>query len=168
MAWQSTQPTALDALVAMFTGASAPGGVLHGVHVADGPVVSSSSALEWILAGWSGERMTTKGTYPEPEGPEVAGDLAIEGLSADRSREKYTITSTVEVVRGGSDGLVPARERAYAIVSVCAGLIAANSRLNRTVMLATIGATSYTPSQGPRGAKASIRFGVVCDAFTNR
>lgn len=168
MAWQSTQPAALDALVAMFTAASAPGGILTGVHVADGPVVSSSSAQEWILAGWSGERMSTKGTYPEPEEPEVTGDLAIEGLSAGQSREKYTITSTVEVVRGATDGLVPARERAYCIVSACAGLIAANPRLNRTVMLATIGATSYTPSMLPRGAKVSVRFGVVCDAFTNR
>jgi hypothetical protein len=168
MAWASTQPAALDALVAMFTDASAPGGVLAGVHVADGPVVSSASAQEWILAGWSGERISTKGTYPEPEGPEITGDLSIEGLSADRSREKYTITSTVEVVRGASDGLVPARERAYGIVSACAGLIAANPRLNRTVMFATIGATSYTPAQMPRGAKVSVRFGVVCDAFTNR
>lgn len=167
MAWQSTQPAALAALVAMFTAATAPGCALAGVHIADGPIVSSSSALEWLLAGWSGERMSTKGTYPEPEGPEIAGSLAIEGLSAARSREKYTITNTVEVVRGASDGLVPARERAYAIVSACAGLIAANPRLGRTVMLATVGATSYTPSMGPRGAKASVRFGVDIDAFTN-
>jgi hypothetical protein len=168
MAWQSTQPAALAALVSMFTNASAPGGVLAGVHIADGPVVSSSSALEWILAGWSGERMSTRGTYPEPEGPEIDGGLAIEGLAADRSREKYTITSTVEVVRGASDGLVPARERAYAIVSACAGLIAANSRLSRTVMLAQIGVTSYTPSLGPKGAKASVRFGIDIDAFTSK
>lgn len=168
MAWQSTQPSALAVLVSMFTAAAAPGGVLAGVHIADGPLVSSSSAQEWILAGWSGERLNTKGAYPEPEGPEISGDLAIEGLSADRSREKYTITSTVEVVRGASDGLVPARERAYCIVSACAGLIAANPRLDRTVMLAQIGATSYTPAMGLKGAKASIRFGVIVDAFTNR
>jgi hypothetical protein len=112
--------------------------------------------------------MSNRGTYPEPEGPEIEGDLAIEGLAADRSREKYVITNTVEVVRGASDGLIPARERAYAIVSACAGLIAANPRLNRTVGLAQMGATSYTPSEFPKGAKASVRFGVVIDAFTTK
>jgi hypothetical protein len=161
--FQSTVPAAIAALVAAFRAAPA----LAGVGVYDGPQVSSSAGLEVVAVGFTGERMSATGEYPEPSLPVVESQSSVEGMAVDPLREQYQVRSVIAVLNGAGD-IAAARTRAYELLAACGSVLTADKTLGGTVMLATLGASSLSQQQGPRGALAMLDFTVVADAYTRR
>lgn len=153
MAWASTVPDALDALVAAFRGA--PG--LADVAVFDGPVVTGSGQQEAVTVGI--------GDQEDPTAIEGQNDR--EGLAATPDREQYGIRCAV-IVRKGVGDISAARRRAYQLLGEIGGLLAADPRLGGTVMRAQLGASNLAQEQDGKGALASLTFTVEVDAYTRR
>ena len=152
MAWTSTQPAAIANLVTSLQ-ASAD---LAGVPVKDGPVVSGETLTELIVVGFDGEA-----------GAAVEGSLTYEGMTISPSRENYTISGVAQVLRGGGD-IAVARKRAYELLAAIGGELARDKTLGGVVMSATLGDVSLSQTQSPKGAVASVTFGVACDGWTGR
>jgi hypothetical protein len=163
MAWASTVPAALSALVAALKDAPA----LSGTKIHDGPVVTESSALEAIAVGFTGERMSRTGAYPEPMQPVIEGQAVITGAVVSPQEETYTIQSMIAVLNGSND-LAAARTRAYALLGDCGQILAADKTLGGAVGMTSIGSHALTQDQTPRGAIATLVFGVDVRAFTGR
>jgi hypothetical protein len=163
MAWASTVPAALSALVAALKDAPA----LAGVEIYDGPVVTESTALEAIAVGFTGERMSRTGAYPEPMQPVIQGQAAVTGIVVSPQEETYTIESMIAVLNGSGD-IVAARTRAYALLGDCGQILAADKTLGGAVGMATIGSHALTQDPTPRGAIATLVFGIDVRAFTGR
>lgn len=153
MAWGSTLPAAMDALLQRF--ATAP--ELDGVKVYDGPVIDGSSALEALTVGYAGE--------DEPTAAD--GQSAREGLGADRSHEEYTVRCAIEVLNG-SDDAPAARRRAFELLGVVGGVLAADPRLGGAVMSAQVGTWTLAQAQTPQGAFVTLPFEIDVDAYTRR
>lgn len=153
MAWASSTPDALDALVAAFR--AAPG--LAGVEVFDGPVVTDSGQQEAVTVGLGDQEDPTA----------VEGQNAREGLAAAPDREQYTIRCAV-IVRDGGGNIAPARRRAYELLGEIGGVLAADQRLGNTVMIAQLGSWSLAQEQDAKGALVTLAFNVDVDAFTRR
>jgi hypothetical protein len=154
MAWSSTVPAALTALLAALE--AAPG--LEGVDVRDGPVVSSTAAAEAVIVGWYGQA-----------GDELAVESAItqEGMAAQPDREQFVIRCAALVLNGSTDMTAP-RARAYELLAACGAAVAADRTLAGTVMSAYVASHSLLQEQRQNGALATVEFGVACDAFTAR
>lgn len=152
MAWLSTVPAALGGLVSTLRAADA----LSGVQVSDGPVVGGSAATEVVIVGWTGDDGATEAV----EGSDEIGDLG-----GSRSREQYTIHSAILVTRGSAD-IAAARTRAYELLAVVGGALAADPRLGGAVMMAQLELVNLRQAQTQRGAQASVLFDVAVDAFT--
>jgi hypothetical protein len=164
--WTSTVPAALLGLVAAFK--ATPG--LDGVNVYDGPKVEGTSAREVVVVGFTGERMSHTGAYPEPSSPDVDVQASIAGMAVSPQEEKYTIHNMIAVLNGaaGAGDIAAARARAYELLAACGAALAADPKLGGAVGLASPGAHSLTQDQGPRGATATIMFDVEVSAFTGR
>lgn len=154
MAWASTQPAAIDALVAALRNTTR----LDPQIVLDGPTVSGASMSEAVTVGWTGDETDTTA---------VDGTLVQEGAAVEPSREQFTITCAASVVRGGGD-ITAARARAYELLSAVGAVLAADKTLGGVVMSARVGEVTLTQAQPTRGAVAVVVFGVVCDAYTRR
>jgi hypothetical protein len=153
MAWGSSVPGALDALVATLS--AAPG--LTGVTVADGPVVTGSGQQEAVTVGLG-----------DPEDPTaVEGQNAREGLAASPDREQYGIRCAV-IVRDGSGDTPAARRRAYQLLGEIGEVLAADQRLGGAVMVAQLGSWTLAQDQDGKGAIVTLAFTVEVDAFTRR
>lgn len=152
MAWSSTVPAALTALLTAME--AAPG--LEGVDVRDGPVVSSTAAAEAVIVGWYGQA-----------GDELAvdGTITQEGLAAQPDREQYVIRCAALVLNGSAD-MTAARARAYELAAACGAAVAADRTLGGIVMSAYVTSQSLLQQQREKGALATVEFGVGCDAFT--
>lgn len=153
MAWTSRLPTAMDALVAVFT--AWPGLADAGVVVRDGPVTSQASVKEVVSVGFTG----TEGES------DAESTLLTEGVGGRVDREQFTIRCAVAVLRG-SDDLVGARQRAYELLGEAGEAVASNRSLNGSVMRAMISSHSLTMDLAPNGAQAMVVFQVSCDAYT--
>lgn len=154
MAWTSTVPGVLDALVAAFQGAPE----LEGVRVFDGPVVTQAAPLEALCVGFSGD----------PDEPvAVQGQTQREGLAVARSREQYSVQCAASVLNGSGD-ISAARRRAYELYAAAGAALAADPTLARTVLSAQPGATTLAQDQTTDGAVATVAFAVDVDAFTVR
>ncbi|MFI0718919.1 hypothetical protein [Streptomyces sp. NPDC021224] len=153
MAWASTVPDALDALVAVFR--SAPG--LAGVTVFDGPVVTGSGQMEAVTVGVGDEEDPTA----------VEAQNAREGLAPSPDREQYTIRCAVLVLNATGD-MGAARRRAYQMLGEIGGVLAADQRLGGAVMTARLGSSTLVQAQDETGAAATVTFSVEVDAFTRR
>lgn len=151
MAWGSTVPDVVDALVVAFRGAPD----LVGVRVFDGPDTDASSQTEALLVGLGSEEDPTA----------VDGHSSREGLSNARDREQYGVRCVL-IVLNGSGKIAVARRRAYALLGAVGGLLAADQRLGGAVMTAQLGTHSYSQDQTEQGAHAVIAFTVDVDAFT--
>jgi hypothetical protein len=154
MAWGSSVPTVLQALVSTLRGAPA----LEGVPVFDGPALDGTSQDAVVTIGYTGD--------PEDPGT-VSGQNEYEGLSTARSREQYTVRCAVSVRDGTGDPVAP-RTRAFELLSVVGGVLAANPSLGGACMQAGIGAWSLIDDQATTGAVATIAFSIDIDAFTYR
>lgn len=154
MAWASSVPGALDALVTALR--AAPG--LADVTVFDGPVVTASGQQEAVTVGDIGD----------PEDPTaVEGQNAREGLAPAPDREQYTIRCAVIVRVGGGDASA-ARHRAYQLLGEIGGVLAGDQRLGGAVMIAQLGSWSLAQGQDGKGALVTLAFNVDVDAFTGR
>jgi hypothetical protein len=156
-----TVPAALAGLVTMFR--DAPG--LEGAVIFDGPVVSESKAPAAIAVGFTGERMSRTGAYPEPGTPAVDYDAAVDGLVTAPQAETYTIRNLLAVLNG-SGNAAAARERAYELLAECGQVIAGDKTLGGAVAMAHMGTHTLDQEQGPRGAVATIVFEVAVSGWT--
>lgn len=156
MAWFSTVPAVLDALVVAFRAGLQASGGFADVVVFDGPTVTEAAPLEAVTVGYADDEVTS-----------VDGQETREGLSVIRSREQYTVNCSVGVLTGSGDNKA-ARVRAYEIFGALGAALATDPTLGRTVMSAQPGSMTLALSQGPDGAVAAIVFGVEVDAFTGR
>ena len=154
MAWASTVPGVLDALVAAFQ--ATPG--LEGVRVFDGPVVSQAAPKEALCVGFSGD----------PTEPAVVqGQMQREGMVAAPSREQYSVQCAASVLNGSGD-ISAARRRAYELFAAAGAALAVDPTLGRTVLSAQPGAATLAQDQTTDGALATVAFAVDVDAFTVR
>jgi hypothetical protein len=151
MAWGSTVPAALDALVVLFQQE------LPGVTVFDGPDTSGSSQDEALLVG--------VGDSSDPTA--VDGHSTREGLAVARDREQYAVRCALIVLNGSGD-IAAARRRAYDLLGAVGGVLAADTRLGGTVMTAQIGTQTFSQQQTQQGAEAVIAFTVEIDAYSRR
>lgn len=158
MAWSTSAPAALAALVAAWRAAP---GLAAPVVVHDGPVPTGSAALALVVAGWNGHGN---------DEASIEGQNTPEGLAGIPDREQYSIRCAVVVFNGSSD-IVAARTRAYELFAACGAAVAADRTLGGTVMRAVIGAPSLLQSSDPaypQGITATVEFMVDCDAFSGR
>jgi len=163
MSWVSTVPAALAGLAAAFS--AAPG--LEGVLILDGPEVTASTASEAVTVGFTGQRMSHTGAYPEAAAVDSEGDTALAGLSLSGQEETYTVHNMVAVRDGGTD-IVAVRVRAYELLAACGAALAADKTLGGAVAMARITTSSLTQDQTQRGALATVMFDVAVSAFTGR
>lgn len=148
--WGSSVPDAIDALVLILKQAG-----LEDCDVVDGLAVEGSSRTAALTVG--------AGSNDDPTA--VDGTSAHEGLALGRDREQYGIRCVLEVVDGSGD-LPATRRRAYALLGVVGGALAANPTLNGVVLMAGIGTHGYAQDQDERGASAVIAFTVDVDSFS--
>lgn len=154
MAWTSTTPAVITALVALWQSTDG----LSGTSVDDGPKVTNSSATERLTVGYTGD-MTPSA---------VEGTLTREGLATAPDREQYTIQCALTVTRMNTD-IVSARARAYELLGYAGQAIATNHTLGVPgVLNVRLAAVTLTQSQGTSGAAARIMFGVEVDAYSGR
>lgn len=150
MAWQSTLPTALDALVSMLRADL-------GSIVWDGPEVRDAAALEAVFVGHTGG----------DEGTAASGAMSQPGLALQPDREQYAISCAASVLNGASD-ITAARNRAYELLAAVGAVLTANHTLGGVVMSAQLGEWSLEQQQIQElGAYASITFDVDVEAFTH-
>jgi hypothetical protein len=151
MAWSSTVPAALTAILGLFRSAD-----LGGAEVFDGPEVTGSSALEVVVVGWAGQASDTLA---------ADGTVSAEGLAGSPDREQYEIRCAALVLDAAGD-LAAARARAYQLAAQCGALVAANRTLSGLVLRAGVAAQSLRQDQVQGGARATVEFSVACDAYT--
>jgi len=152
VAWSSTVPAALTAILGVFQ--PAPG--LAGVPVRYGPVVTASGETEVVVVGWGGNPSDLLA---------ADGAVAGEGLAASPDREQYVIRCAALVLDGGGD-LAEATARAYQLAAACGGALAANRTLSGLVLRASVSSQALRLDQ-VSGARATVEFGVAVDAFTS-
>jgi hypothetical protein len=163
MGWASTVPAALAGLVAAFR--AAPG--LDGVLILDGPEVTAAPVPEAITVGFTGQRMSHTGAYPEAASVDAEGDTALAGMALSGQEETYTVHNMV-AVRDGSTDIAAARIRAYELLAACGAALTADKTLGGAVAMARITTSSLTQDQTQRGALATIMFDVAVNAYTRR
>jgi len=161
--YQSTVPDAINALVALFKASPQ----LAGMGIYDGPEVSASTELQVVAVGFTGERMSTSGAYPEPSQPVVEAENDVEGLAVNPVSERYTIRCCAACLDGG-ESISAARTGAYQVLAACGSVILADKTLGGVVQLATLGAGSLLQDQVPRGARAIVDFSVSVQAFSKK
>lgn len=146
MAWGSTAPAAIKAIVAALQPVDAT--------VTDTVIVSGSSTREVVCIAYQSDDQAAI------EDAQV--DSEIGTVSADR--ERYTINNVVYVAKGRD--IVAARERAFDLLSKVGQAVRADSTLAGTVMRAWIGSWSFLPQQTTSGAYVTVAFGIEIDAYT--
>ncbi|UNZ20624.1 hypothetical protein [Streptomyces sp. 891-h] len=151
MAWGSTAPIALSALLATIQTADG----LAGVDVRDGPTVVDKAALEVVSVGYAGG----------DEELDIEAEVEPEGMAASPDRERYTIQCAAAVLNGAGD-ISAARSRVFELLAACGAAIARDRTLGGTVLQASVGSWSLRQTQDDRGATAMATFGVAVDAFT--
>lgn len=151
MAWASTTPAAIIALVTALKAAAD----LATADVLDGPEVTASGRTESVTVGFQSE-----------ENPiSVEAILSGEGYGTAQSQERYTILNAAAVLNGAGD-ISQARTRAYQMVAVVGAVLAADNTLGGAVMAASLGAMNLRQMQDSAGATAVLEFGVDVHAFT--
>ena len=155
--WASTVPDAIDGLLAAWR---ASPDLAPPVDVRDGPVITSSTARDAVICGWSG----VEGDETAADGQEIP-----EGLAGNRDREQYAIRcAALSEFTGSSAAASAARVRAYALASACGAAVTADRQLGGLVLRAMIGPFTLRYVPGPSGMLAAVEFSVTIDAFTTR
>ena len=155
MAYSSSVPAAITALIAAFTASAQLGAA--GVPVQDGPQLAAATALEAVAVGYSGDQNQAAAT----------GTATPEGLGPP-DRERYAITCVAEVLDPGGNLPAAARTRAYQLHAACGAAVNADRTLGGTVLRAVPGPGTLTQKQTENGALARIVFPVTVDAYTVR
>lgn len=152
MAYTSTAPAVLDALVQRWT-----------LAVPDALVVDCQPARDFddedvILVGFTG----TTGAVA------VTSTLTREQMTATPDREQYEITCIVSAWRGVEDDVKAVRDRAYEMVDALAADLAADTRLGGLVMNARLSTSTLAQYFTDDGVAADVQVVVAVDAFTGR
>jgi hypothetical protein len=151
MAWFSTVPAAIDALLA----ACRASDELTGVFIGDGPELNGTTAQEALAVGYQSE-----------DTPVAVEGLGVdEGMSIRRTREQYAINCSITVDNGAGDTST-ARTRAFQLYAAVGSVLAADPRLDNTVMSTRLGTYSMQQTAGKRGVRVYLQFSVDCDGFT--
>lgn len=155
MAWASSAPDAIAALVQCLQGA--PG--LEGVKVYDGPVVDGSNPAEALTVAYNPE-----------DGSAVEGQMSRDGLPVAPSLEQYTIQCSAAVTNGNNNApaVQMVRSRAFALLAAVGAALAADPRLGGVVGMAQVGAWTLSHTQNGSGVVAVLGFAVDIEAFTKR
>lgn len=151
MAWASTAPDAIAALVSLVKAQLDPSSVL------DGPTPGNSALQEAVTVGFEDEDVAAV----------VEAETPTEGLGGNPDRERYSITCKAEVLRG-SGHIADARARAYELLGVVGAAVKANQALGGAVVRAWVGTHVLRQMQDQRGARAEVRFTVDVDTYTKR
>jgi hypothetical protein len=150
MAFMSTVPAAINALVAVANGLG-----LVGTAVIDGPKVGNPNTQEALTIGFQDEQTETV----------VEVEYGSEGMAVAREREQYNVNCAAMVLRGSAK-MPEARTRSYEILAAFGAGLLADHTLGGAVMSATIGSATLAEQQTPKGAIATVKFTVQIDAFT--
>lgn len=153
--WGSTLPAAIDALVAVLKAAPS----MAGVGLKDGPRVEADWTDAVITVGYRDE---------ENNGTSAEAQLANEGLGVQPDREHFDILCAASALNGDAEQVATVRRRAYELLSIVGGVLAADKTLGGVVMSASIGEHTLRQDQTSAGAAATVLFTVSCDAFTQR
>jgi hypothetical protein len=133
---------------------------LSDVEVLDGPAVTDTACLDWVLVGYDGE----EGSKPFDQGADAASaEHDWSGMSTQQ-QERISLPITILCGRGDTD-VRAARNRVYEIV----GHLRAYLRLNPSVGLAST-RCSFTSSrlyqdQTRDGIQARLSLTLTCDTF---
>ncbi|MGH3096947.1 MAG: hypothetical protein ACRDMV_13230 [Streptosporangiales bacterium] len=150
MDWQSTAPTAIDALVALWQGNTTLSGL-----VLDGETRKDTGKNAAVFVGYQGDEDATV----------ASGRFSKESLVVSPSREGYSIHCAITAVNGGGN-ISSARARVYELFAACGAALFSDHTLGGAVMSAAIGEWSLTMPQTDRGVVAALAFNVDIDAYT--
>lgn len=119
---------------------------LEGVAVADGPEVSDTAAMDWLVVGFDGD----------PTGDfEAAQSIAEFSGLGTRREEQFQVTVAAICNRGDVD-IVAARRRAYEIGSRVVAWLQASPSLGLPELEAGVAATRLVQDQTDQGASARL------------
>jgi hypothetical protein len=152
MAYTSTVPAVLDALVQRWT-LAAPDAL-----VVDGQPVHDYDTPDLVLVGFTGT----------PGAVSVTGTLDREQMAVEPDREQYEITCMVSAWKGAEDDVKAVRDRAYEIVDAIAADLAQDSQLGGLVMSARLSTSNLAQYYTDGGVSADVQVVVSVDAFTRR
>jgi hypothetical protein len=150
MATSSRVPQLIDALLAALTAAAG----LDGVKVVDGPLVSNTSASEFVFVGYDGD--------PEGEFQTAQTTQQWAGLGARAKNEDITITGAVLVQRGDID-VKAVRDRVFAIFAEVEAAVRADPALGLgTPTVCSVSETSFHTEQTDHGVQGRLPFTLTC------
>jgi hypothetical protein len=149
--WNSTIPTVLSALYALWGNAPA----LSTVTVTDGPTTSNVGATsQMVTVGYNGDNDEA-----------VVGTTDAEGFSWDPNRENYTVLCSAAVVTGDDDQAA-ARAAAFAVYTACCDALLADPTLGGIVLNSKPGDYTVRQPAGDLGRACLILFGINVTAYT--
>lgn len=142
-------PEVLDALVSAFQGSP----TLRDAVVTDGPLMSNSSAPDWICVGYDGD----------PEGEFIAASVELDwtGALSPQRGESMDIPVTVIVSRGSTD-VKAARDAAFAYYGALADLLPSLDVPQTQVF---VGINSFRQVQDTEGVHAFLALTVHADTL---
>jgi hypothetical protein len=148
----SRVPEVIDALVALGKADAA----LAEVEVSDGPEVSETQALDWLIVGFDGD----------PSGDFQAAQT-VGGWSDLRTgrEEQFQVTVAAIANRGDTD-VRAARARAYEIGARVEAWLRADPSIGLPSLEAAIEASQLVQDQTNQGAQARLLLTVAGRAFT--
>jgi len=125
------------------------------IDVRNGTVVGADTAGEGLIIG-----------YKDTPAPWVAtGSYIREGYDPNTQHENYIITGAVKVATGEDDYL-PARRRAFEILTIFRRALLADYRLGGSVLSAMV--ATWNLQEPPDGTTTiTLVFGVAVDAYTS-
>jgi hypothetical protein len=144
MAWGSTAPAAITALVATLQAGMT-------TRVLDSAVVSDAGGKEVVNVGWQTE-------------DQAPVEMTFDPYASAADLETVVINNAVRVIT--SKDAVAARARAFVLFNQVGTLIKANRTLGGAVMRAWVSSGSLDAQQGRGGALATILFAVTYEAET--
>ncbi|MET8826526.1 hypothetical protein ABZX40_28365 [Streptomyces sp. NPDC004610] len=128
---------------------------LMDVEVADGPEVTESAALEWLIVGFDGD----------PSGDFEAAQSVTEAAGLSTSREEQFQITVAAVANRGDTDIVAARARAYEIGGRVVAWLRETPSLGLDGLEAGIGATRLVQDQTEQGAQARVLLTVAGRGF---
>lgn len=148
----SRVPELIDALVSRWRAAEG----LAGVEVTDGPQVTDSAALDWVLVGFDGD---------------AGGDYIAASASQDwsgmstRRGERIALTVGVVAARGDTD-VKAARDRVYALARVLEDDLRANPAVGLVSAQVAVESSVLRQEQTQAGVQARLLLTLGCDGFS--
>ena len=150
MTASSRVPELIDAFLAALGESSD----LTGVQVVDGPLVTSSAALEWVFVGYDGD--------PGGEFSTASTSQQWAGLGALAKNEDILLTCSV-LVQGGLTDVRARRVRCFEIFAAVEAVVRADPALTLPPpTVCSISDTSFHTEQTERGVQARMPFTLTC------